>query len=460
MAHRPTPDRCYGAAVRPSDTFSFDSNPPWGAPAQPAASTVAEVPPYGSKPDAVVLAEQPGRRLGDFELVEPIGRGSFAEVWRARQRGLAREVAVKVLNGRLRDHSLARARFTREADLASRLDHPYAAHVYAVGVEEDGTRWIAMELVRGVTLARLLELRGPLELPAFLALFERLAEVVQAAHDLGLVHRDIKPANIVVRSVGGRLLPKLMDFGLARLGAEEGDPAHERDPARSAPDADPTVTARGALLGSPGFMAPEQWVDAARVGPAADQYALGVAAWTLLKGTLPFDGPTLEALGQQHREGAVPSLGPELPAALDTVIRRALAKRPEARWPDVAAFARAVREATRRAGEEELPALDPDRRERVLQGFPTPVAEALARLSDAGSTDAAAAALRLTARTLLRWLGVLSLALRPVWRRLSGDAPQDALVWRLGRGRLSEAGWADLVRAQLSPWSLFFGFNG
>ena len=330
---------------------------------------------------------RPSRRLGDFELVEVIGRGASAEVWRARQQGLAREVAVKVMNGRLH-HAQAAVRFAREADLASRLDHPYAAHVYAVGVEPDGTWWLAMEFVRGMTLARLVELRGPLEGPAFLAMMERLAEVVQAAHDIGLVHRDIKPANVVVRSLGGRLLPKLMDFGLARFAADVEGPT-----AGPAPE-EPTVTGQGAILGSSVFMAPEQWEDAAHAGPAADQYALAVLGWNLLTGRLPYVAPTIAELQRQHHSGEPPPLPGFLPPALDAVFRRALAPRAEDRWPDVAAFARALRDAAR-AGEDELPALDPDRRERVLQAFPAPIAEAFARVADAATPAAATVAVRL-----------------------------------------------------------------
>ncbi len=116
-------------------------------------------------------------------------------------------------------------RFLREARLASRLDHPYAAHVYAFGVEPDSTMWIAMELVRGTPLYELISKHGRLALPRFVPLFERLCEVLNAAHEQNIVHRDIKPANVT-----GRLLPKLLDLGIARgTLKQDAVPSDERE---------------------------------------------------------------------------------------------------------------------------------------------------------------------------------------------------------------------------------------
>src|SRR6185503_964132 len=111
-------------------------------------------------------------------------------------------------------------RFLREAKLASQLDHPYAAHIYAFGIESDGLFWIAMEMVHGATLARWLRERGVLAPDQLIPLFERIAEVVQCAHDAGIVHRDLKPSNVMVIERAGRLLPKLLDFGIAKFVGE------------------------------------------------------------------------------------------------------------------------------------------------------------------------------------------------------------------------------------------------
>src|SRR5690349_16238058 len=138
-----------------------------------------------------------GRQVGDFRLGDLLGEGGMGAAFRAEQLTLQREAVIKVISATEVVPDL-RARFLREARLASRFDHPYAAHVYAFGAEADGLLWIAMELVRGVSLAELLERQGPLAVERFVPLFERLCEVVQTAHDAGIVHRDLKPANVMV----------------------------------------------------------------------------------------------------------------------------------------------------------------------------------------------------------------------------------------------------------------------
>src|SRR5206468_3186305 len=140
------------------------------------------------------MAELSGRTLGEFILREQIGEGGYAVVYRCEQPTLKRDVVIKVLHARPRRNDAAQERFLREAQLASRLDHPYAAHVYAFGAEEDGLLWLAMELVQGVTLGELLKSRGPMPLDQFVPFFECVAQVVQAAHERGIVHRDLKPS--------------------------------------------------------------------------------------------------------------------------------------------------------------------------------------------------------------------------------------------------------------------------
>ena len=155
-----------------------------------------------------------GRQLGDFVVRELIGSGGQGEVYRAEQPALDRPAVIKILHQAARGSGAER--FLREARLASRLDHPYAAHVYAFGVEADGLLWIAMELVRGVTLASWLETEGTVPLERFVPLLERVCEVVHTAHQQGIVHRDLKPGNIMVVARAGRMLPKLLDFGIAK----------------------------------------------------------------------------------------------------------------------------------------------------------------------------------------------------------------------------------------------------
>src|SRR5262249_47056435 len=245
-----------------------------------------------------------GRTLGEFILREQIGEGGHGVVYRGEQPLLERDVVIKVMRERCCDE-VSQRRFLREGKLASLLDHPYAAHVYAFGVEaQDGLLWIAMERVRGVPLDRWLAAHGPMPLEQFVPFFECVAQVVHAAHEQGIVHRDLKPSNIMVVEHGGRLFPKLLDFGIAKADLEvtlpvpacwpEGSLTPDRE-LEDAPDPDDVATVRirrwprtaprarvdpdpagssttlpgltpfGACIGSQPYMAPEQWCNAEAV---------------------------------------------------------------------------------------------------------------------------------------------------------------------------------------------------
>jgi len=173
-----------------------------------------------------------------LNLRERIDEGGFGAVYRCEQPALDRDVVVKVLHRRMRRPDPELLRFMREAKLAARIDHPYAAHVYDVGRGDDGLLWIAMECVQGITLSHWLRDRGPMSLDQFMPFFERVAEVVQAAHERGIVHRDLKPSNMMVIERTEKLLPKLLYFGVAKLLGELPDPspvtiaAHRRRPDR------------------------------------------------------------------------------------------------------------------------------------------------------------------------------------------------------------------------------------
>jgi len=303
-----------------------------------------------------------GRRLGDFVLRERIGEGAFAAVYRCEQPLLGREAVIKVLHQRMRQSDVALQRFLREARLASRLDHPYAAHVYAFGVEpEDGLAWIAMELVHGTSLERWLTERGPLPLDILVGFFEQVAEIVQNAHDHGIVHRDLKPSNVMMIEYAGKIFPKLLDFGIAKLvdGAGQPGPAGPVLPMDDddafelggtllpiAPESSNVhLTQANATLGSPPYMSPEQWCDPLSVGPRSDLYSLGVMAYEALTGRQPFTGATIAAIGEQHCNAEVPAIGGRLPAALDRVFRRVLAKDLRERPANAIEFAAELRAA-------------------------------------------------------------------------------------------------------------------
>lgn len=257
-----------------------------------------------------------GRMLGEFTLLDRLDEGGCGAVYRARQDGLGRLAVVKVLHQRAPTGDATLQRLVREAQFTSRVDHPYAVHVYAFGVEDDGLLWIAMELVDGVSLEDWLGAHGPMPIEVFLPFFEHVAQVVQAAHRRGIVHRDLKPSNIMVIESEGSLLPKLLDFGVAKL-VDDISASGAVQPSRRPDD---SLTPQSWAIGTAGYMAPEQWTDPAHAGPAVDIYALGVLAYETLTGRRPYRGDTVWALSIQHCEGPVPPA----PAA----IRRALAKRP------------------------------------------------------------------------------------------------------------------------------------
>ncbi len=402
-----------------------------------------------------------GRTLGEFTLREKIGEGGFAAVHRAEQPALGREAVVKVLHARLATTPEVAQRFLREARLASRIDHPYAAHVYAFGAEADGLLWIAMELVRGTPMDKLLE-QGPLTLEQLVPLFERICEVVQNAHDHGIVHRDLKPGNVMVMTRGTRLLPKLLDFGIARAldDVEPDEPVAAPPPSDRPIDPRATTawveverdgTRRGQVMGSPSYMAPEQWIDAGSVGPATDIYALGVLAFQALSGRVPYSG-TIADVRASHLEATPPALGAKFPPAVDALLARALAKKPLERYESATELAVAMRAA---AGFEDgaLPQLAPAIREAALASV-QPIAEAVAALDGARNLDQGAAMIGGVAAVATRWLAMVALAARTSIGA-GGETDSEPVRERLrqlGRGRLDDAGWFALACELTRPF--------
>ncbi len=442
-----------------------------------ASSDVPQPAPGPAPPDPPDLLI--GRTLGDFVLRDRLGEGGFGVVYLADQPALDRQAVVKILRRGAKTDAETVPRFLREARLASRLDHPYAAHIYAFGAEADGVMWIAMELVRGATLHELLKSQGSIGLDRFVALLGFIGEVVQTAHDQGIVHRDLKPVNIMAISRAGRLLPKLLDFGIARGVLPALEIAHDQaypraasvdgevpaaagasDPSSGArpsyPMTSDAITGAGTAVGSPPYMAPEQWRGEA-TSPATDQYALGVMSYELLTGQRPFRGDP-ERLSSLHRKAPVPALGPGFPPALDDVIRRAMAKRAEDRFPSVLEFTAAFRAAagmTSAPGEPEVPQLSEAAREVALVHAPGPVADAVAALDAAPSSIEAHVALRAVAGAVARYLGVLALAARG---RIGPGAADDdphilGLARRLRESALEDEGWVELARWLTRPFA-------
>src|SRR5262245_47674655 len=252
-------------------------------------------------------------RLGDYELIEEIGRGGMGVVYRARQVGLDREVAVKVLRAGPFATATDVVRFRREAAAAAALRHSNIVAVHDVG-EADGHTFFSMDLVLGQTLAEFTR-EGPLEPSRAARYVCAIAEAVQAAHAHGILHRDLKPANVII-DPGDQ--PRVTDFGLAkRLDV-----------------ADATVTQQ--VIGSPGYMPPEQAdPQRGRLTVASDVYALGALLYHLLTSRPPFASATIPAtLAQVLNTEPVPPrrLNPAIPSDLETICLKCLQKEPERRY--------------------------------------------------------------------------------------------------------------------------------
>jgi serine/threonine-protein kinase len=269
-----------------------------------------------------------GDVLGRYELVEEIGEGGMATVFRARDRELRRDVAIKVMFPHLAKREETVHRFQREARAAAGLEHPNILRVYDVG---DAPPFIVMELVRGRTLLAEIELRGAMLAELAACVGALLADALAAAHKAGVIHRDVKPANVLIAS-DGRVL--LADFGVARLETS-----------------DSLVTRSGALLGTPAYMSPEQ-ASGDIATARSDLYSLGATLYQLATGALPYAGTPAKVMSQiatgqlvapVRRRAAV---GPDLSRAIE----RLMQSEPEARPASADSIAGELRELAAAAG--------------------------------------------------------------------------------------------------------------
>ena len=268
------------------------------------------------------------RALGDdYELLDEIGAGGFGRVYRARDLGLEREVAIKVLHPSLTADLGVVERFRREAQLAARLRHPNIVSIYDIGGRA-GLQWYTMELIPGASLGQIIAAHGPLPVERVVRLLDQALSALEQAHALGLVHRDLKPENMLLEP-DGRL--RITDFGLAL--ALRGDGRYGGATSRS---------------GTPQFASPEQLLGE-KVTPRADLYSLGAVGYFALLGRPPFEGPTTEAILAKQTTDALPDLHAERPAVereLALVLRRAVSSRPQDRFPTASAFRDALHDAT------------------------------------------------------------------------------------------------------------------
>jgi serine/threonine-protein kinase len=261
------------------------------------------------------------RKFGQYRLIRKLGEGGMGEVYLAEHALLKRPCALKTIKGSATSDPLALARFEREVQSSARLAHPNTIEIYDYGHTADGTFYYVMEYLRGLSLDDLLRECGPLPPGRVIYLFRQVCAGLAEAHGQGMVHRDLKPANVFVAVRGGQWdVAKILDFGLVKL---TGDPAAA------------TLTADMVVSGTPLYMAPEQAAAELTLDARADLYALGAVMYSALTGRPPFEGHSPFAVMMAHaRDPVTPprTLRPDVPADLERVVLRCLAKRPEDRY--------------------------------------------------------------------------------------------------------------------------------
>lgn len=312
---------------------------------------------------------------GEFEVDSELARGGMSVIYKARDVTLARSVALKVLPPELGLTVRAVERFQREARMAAELEHPNIVPVYRVGHVGD-VLFIAMKYVEGRSLDAVVAEQGAVPVPVVLHVLRAALRALAYAHDRGIVHRDVKTANLLV-DTGGRVL--VSDFGVALRAS------------------DVTLTQDGAVIGTPAFMSPEQCAGR-RAGPQSDQYSLGVVAFQLLAGAVPFDSDNLPGFINHHLHTPAPDVRAardDVPHLLANLVHRALSKRAEDRFATTRDMLAAV---------EALPFPEEDRRSSE---------EVLSRLANGSAVP------RVATRSLpvLADMPTLSMRLPARWRR-------------------------------------------
>jgi len=266
-----------------------------------------------------------GRTLGEYEVLDVIGRGGMGEVYRGFGQGQV--VAIKVLPQKFAGQAEFRKRFAREAETMTSLQHTNIVRMYDYGETQDGIAYMVMEFIDGQELNELLRTRGPQPFESVEPFIREFADALDYAHAKGFVHRDIKPSNIMVRQgPDGQLHPVLMDFGVAKI-----------------QDAQTRLTGTGAV-GTIDYMAPEQIREAGSVDGRADIYAMGLVLYELMTGQRPFQGNAAQVMFA-HLQQPAPDprrANPNIPNRVAESILRALAKLPDDRYPSAQAMANAM----------------------------------------------------------------------------------------------------------------------
>lgn len=346
------------------------------------------------KSDATII----GQRLGNYLVQEPLGRGGMARVYKGLDTTLKRPVALKVIEESLRSSATYAQRFEREAQAVANLRHPNIVNVFYFG-SHDNLYYLVMEYIDGTDLDAIMrnyaENGELMPYADVMRILEAIASALDYAHGQGVIHRDVKPSNIILERTGR---PVLTDFGLA-LKVSEG-----------------TI---GDTFGTPHYISPEQARNSANAVSQSDIYSLGIVAYELLTGALPFDDPSPTALAMQHLMAAVPSpriFNPNLAPQVEEVLLKVLAKTPEERYPNGQAFCAALRqglEATLRspdAANARIPTPPP--------GLEVPPPRRLSMQTALDKVDQELAIQQAKGRSLTRAADT-SETLRAVWRQVN-----------------------------------------
>lgn len=269
--------------------------------------------------ETVYRGRTKGLVFGEYTILEQIGAGGMGQVFKARHRTMERVVALKMLPPKAMKSPEAVKRFHREVRTAAKLTHPNIVIAYDAG-EHEGIHYLVMEHVEGYDLANVVARRGPLPVPQAVDCIVQAAKGLEYAHSEGVVHRDVKPGNLLLDRKG---TVKILDMGLARI--FEGDPSGDPD----------RLTDSGQVMGTCDYMAPEQAEDMHGADHRADIYSLGCTLYRLLTGHKPYRGDTLIQILLAHREAPIPPIlekRPDVPAELDAVFQKMMAKTPEERY--------------------------------------------------------------------------------------------------------------------------------
>jgi serine/threonine-protein kinase len=255
--------------------------------------------------------------LGEYEILEELGRGGMATVFLAHDIALDRKVAIKVMAPHLLEGEGMAERFKLEARTAAQLSHPHIIPIYAVR-ETESTLFFVMKFVEGKTLDEIIKRTGPMPIPMIKDILAKVGASLGYAHRRNVIHRDVKPGNIMIDEEG---TPIMTDFGIAKVTERKG------------------LTVTGTTIGTPAYMSPEQ-CEAKPVTGASDQYSLGVVAWEMLTGKTPFAGDSAVTTMYKHVHEPLPVLAdfrPDAPAEVVETVTRMLAKKPTERWPSLEA---------------------------------------------------------------------------------------------------------------------------